>query len=60
MYLVTDAALTENSLILPEEGDIDKGSKQKADKESAYISAYISLPEGCAMMPHTKSDESQV
>ena len=59
MYLVTDAALTENSLIILEQGDVNKGSKQ-ADKESAYISAYISSPEGRATMPHTKSDESQV
>ena len=60
MDLVTDAALTENSQIILEQGDINKGSKEEADKESAYISAYISSPEGRATMPHTKSDESQV
>ena len=50
----------ENSLIMLEQGNINKGSKQEADKESAYISAYISSPEGRAMMPQTKSDEGLV
>ena len=31
MYLVTDAALTENSLITLEQGDVNKGLKQEAE-----------------------------
>ena len=58
--IVTDAALMENSLIILEQGDINKGSKQEADQENAYRSAYISSPEGRAMMLHTKFDKGLV